>query len=299
MDVKLRWFLLLGALFFVLTVSNNQIVEAQSECYIENFTISPDEDSYALGSSLELYGSSNCGTVRFEIDRVPRVETSAREQRATLQTVDLDAGVHRVCFAGYGLSGWKYDCQRVIVRGQIDVLNTGYSTCPIDFSRVGIGEVVTVSDYDTSPLQLRQSPGLDRQITAYIPVRTALTILNGPICNSGWRWWQVEYNGLVGWVGEVGPERLYNITPPQCHHHRVSLEVGDWVQVTPGTPNRVRSDAGLDYPEFALAYSGTPLRITDGPACHDNIWWWEIRYGIRSGWTAEGDALTNWLELAP
>lgn len=293
-------------LLFGILILPNLVVNAQNNnngCDISAFTISPDETSYNRGVSLELFGSSTCDAVRFEVDGIARAEISSTQQYATLQTSELGIGSHYICFEARGRGGWhnaNRSCKSVIVRGTIEIDDINFSTCPTDFARVAIGDEVTVSDYNNALLPFRELPGTDQTRIGSIPVNTELTILNGPVCATNWRWWQVEYNNQYGWVGEVGPERLFNLNPPQCAPHYISLEVGDRVQVTEGPANRVRSDAGLEFPYSDTVEHGTPLRIIDGPVCRDGFWWWKIRYsGNETGWTAEGDVEENWLESYP
>jgi hypothetical protein len=43
----------------------------------------------------------------------------------------------------------------------------------------------------------------DNRRLALIPVGATITILDGPVCKSyGRPWWQVEYNGRIGWTAE-------------------------------------------------------------------------------------------------
>jgi hypothetical protein len=289
----------------MILIPNLQIVSAQSGngCEIEHFTISPDERSYSRGVSIELFGSSTCGTVRFEVDGTAQAEISSTQQYETLQTSEISSGRHVVCFVARGTGNWtnaNRECERILVRGSFSTADISYSTCPIDFTRIGIGDEPTVADYDPSPLSMRELPGLNQQLLSSIPVNTELTILNGPVCSGSWRWWQVEYDDEIGWVGEVGPERLFNLIPPQCAPHYLSFKVGDDIQVTAGTANLVRSYAGLEFPETDSVSHLMPLEITDGPVCNDGYWWWEIEYGDNDdGWTVEGDFQNNWLEFYP
>jgi hypothetical protein len=59
-------------------------------------------------------------------------------------------------------------------------------------------------------LRIREEPGLDGAVITSIARGTRLTVLDGPICRDGYRWFNVEIrgSGLSGWMAE-GEPRLY------------------------------------------------------------------------------------------
>jgi hypothetical protein len=100
------------------------------------------------------------------------------------------------------------------------------------------------------PNVLRSAPGNggDSRIIGEIPGGAVFTTISGPACASDGRlWWQVNYNGSVGWTGEgegttywVEP---YQINTTQCPNGLPSrLIVGRSGAVTtyPNLPNVVR-----------------------------------------------------------
>jgi uncharacterized protein YraI len=52
------------------------------------------------------------------------------------------------------------------------------------------------------PNNLRQGPGQSTAYLGEIPPGGVFEVLDGPRCASGLSWWQVRYNGLVGWTPE-------------------------------------------------------------------------------------------------
>jgi uncharacterized protein YraI len=104
--------------FMLFIVSSTQVVEAQG-CSISTFTMNP-VDPYTHGVAVQLYGASNCGTVRFEIDGNPRAETGSSTQTETWQTSEFNPGNHEVCFVARGDGGWSNaarSCRTVYVEG--------------------------------------------------------------------------------------------------------------------------------------------------------------------------------------
>lgn len=54
------------------------------------------------------------------------------------------------------------------------------------------------------PNNLRAQPDSNSVLLGQIPSNGAFSVLSGPTCASGYYWWQVSYNGLVGWTPEGG-----------------------------------------------------------------------------------------------
>ena len=52
------------------------------------------------------------------------------------------------------------------------------------------------------PNKVRSSPALSAEQTGNIPGEGVFTVLDGPVCAEGLQWWQVNYNGLIGWTAD-------------------------------------------------------------------------------------------------
>lgn len=50
--------------------------------------------------------------------------------------------------------------------------------------------------------RLRAQPGTGGAILALIPGGGMFVVLSGPTCADGYNWWQVNYNGVIGWTAE-------------------------------------------------------------------------------------------------
>jgi hypothetical protein len=63
-------------------------------------------------------------------------------------------------------------------------------------------------------LRIREEPGLNSRVISSLARGTRLTVLEGPVCRNGYKWWNVEIRGtgLAGWMAE-GEPRLYYIDP--------------------------------------------------------------------------------------
>jgi hypothetical protein len=63
-------------------------------------------------------------------------------------------------------------------------------------------------------MNLRQSPTTSGVITWQIPAGAAFDVLDGPRCDDGYNWWQMNYAGNMGWVAEGDPAaREYWLEP--------------------------------------------------------------------------------------
>lgn len=68
-------------------------------------------------------------------------------------------------------------------------------------SRLTIGEQGRV--LTGNPNNVREQPSRESLIVGKIPSEAVFTVLDGPICADGVSWWQVDYEGLVGWTAEA------------------------------------------------------------------------------------------------
>lgn len=76
------------------------------------------------------------------------------------------------------------------------------------------------------------------------------------------------------------------------------LRAGYSGRVTPGQPNTVRTAPGTGSASTVVTniVAGRVFRVIEGPRCVDGYNWWRIEAPGVSGWTAEGQANTYWLE---
>lgn len=136
-----------------------------------------------------------------------------------------------------------------------------------------------------------------------IPPGGTFQILNGPVCNEGIFWWQVNYNGIIGWTAEgengvywVEPFAAANACPPLLPPR---LAISNRGRVTPGQPNAVRSQPTTNNNASAVIGSipgGGVFNVLNGPVCADGYAWWQVSYQGVVGWTPEGEGRTYWLE---
>lgn len=51
---------------------------------------------------------------------------------------------------------------------------------------------------------MRTSPNRSAPKNGAIPAGDTFEVLDGPVCADGYAWWQVNYNGVIGWTAEAG-----------------------------------------------------------------------------------------------
>ena len=202
----------------------------QVSCQVTAISVTPT--SGAEGTTFTVSGGGSCNTgvraTRLWVDNWNFYELGAPEASSTWSSSGRGTGTHtaRVQIAGWGDNDWQRAADSYLqftVTGQSSPnpqvnsqpqtqTNTG-SDCPSAVARLSPGNIARVSDYDPYSLRVRSQPGLGNTILFQIPIYEMFTIISGPRCVDGYRWYEVGYNGRSGWSAEVGPDGLYNMVP--------------------------------------------------------------------------------------
>lgn len=67
---------------------------------------------------------------------------------------------------------------------------------------------VTETDGDET-LNLRSGPGTDYDILVQIEPLEIFYVIDGVQCNGGYTWFQVDYDGKIGWIAEGDEDQYY------------------------------------------------------------------------------------------
>jgi hypothetical protein len=60
------------------------------------------------------------------------------------------------------------------------------------------------------PNRMRTGPSTQNPVVGFIPGGAPFQVINGPVCDpAGIAWWQVDYNGLIGWTAEGQRDRYF------------------------------------------------------------------------------------------
>jgi len=190
-------------------------------------------------------------------------------------------------------------------------------------SYLQIGDCVYKS-YENGKLRVRSSPDIssNENIIENAEEGSRMTILGGPVCNSGYRFWKVKTeHGTVGYAAEgskyqrwmllTDPANCSNITsqpisidtpsPKYCPIKDCAcsyLKVGDYITVSDRGSISVRSDPDL-HPGDNIIYRapvGSGMQIIDGPFCSWGWLVWKVRTdsGV-IGFAPESDGTSWWM----
>ncbi len=77
-----------------------------------------------------------------------------------------------------------------------------------------------------------------------------------------------------------------------------SLTIGGMGRVTPGLPNKLRSQPSTTAAEIGSIPGGATFAVVGGPTCADGYTWWQVSYNGTVGWTASGSSSEYWIEAA-
>lgn len=162
---------------------------------------------------------------------------------------------------------------------------------------------------------VRDQPSTEGNRIGQIPGEAEFLVLDGPVCDSqGRAWWQVDYNGLIGWtvggqgssdyvepVGEEGetppPLTLVEPTTIDCSGMPPRLTIGRQGRVLEGEPLAVYYRFNNSNRIEGEIQAGGIFTILDAPTCDSSERvWWPVSYEDIEGWILEGMAGTYFVE---
>jgi LysM repeat protein len=154
------------------------------------------------------------------------------------------------------------------------------------------GRVIT-----TTPSTLLNQPGSGSSFIGQIPNAGVFTVLAGPQCTENNYWWQVNYNGVIGWTVE-GQNMTYWIEPVTTTNCSLTprLSIGSQGRVITTTPSTLLNQPGSGSSFIGQIPSAGVFTVLAGPQCTENSYWWQVNYNGVIGWTVEGQNMTYWIE---
>lgn len=157
------------------------------------------------------------------------------------------------------------------------------------------------------PNALRTQPfrGPYSTVIGWIPGGSVFSVIGGPSCGDGMYWWQISYNGLIGWTPEGSPQgeywlQPYSYIPPtpipsQCPLFPLINLIGYTGRVTAGLPNNLRATPSMQGAYLASIPAFDTFIYVGGPVCSEGTYWWQINYRGMIGWTSMGGS-GSWIE---
>jgi hypothetical protein len=202
-----------------------------------------------------------------------------------------------------GLIGWTAEGSAYGTYWLEPVVN---ATCMSLPSRLYVGTQGRVTPGDPNVLRSQPFQGGGSIVLAYIPAGDGFIVVGGPSCSNGITWWQVNYFGTIGWTPEgqnftYWTEPIFSLPPtptpiPQGCSLPTHMLVGYTGIVTPGLPNRLRSTPSLTGRFLRNMNAGETFNVLSGPHCADGMIWYQVRYRGTAGWTAEGQGTTYYID---
>ena len=94
--------------------------------------------------------------------------------------------------------------------------NSSSSLCPSFSAPVSVGDIGRITPGVSN--NIRSNAGTSYSNVGQIPAGATFNVIGGPRCNDGYRWWQVNYNGVSGWTadgesGDLWIERVSGVSP--------------------------------------------------------------------------------------
>jgi len=118
------------------------------------------------------------------------------------------SGLHSLTWGG---TAWRVR-RDVQAAAAPPVEATAPTTCPgTQTSRLIVGQDGRVAE-PTVPNNLRATPSANGELIGQIPGGQQFSVMDGPVCADGFAWWQVNFNGIVGWTVE-GSANDYFLEP--------------------------------------------------------------------------------------
>lgn len=186
----------------------------------------------------------------------------------------------------------------VLLFAQVSAFSAAAQDCPQTRLSLGVQGQVTPGGFN----RVRAGAGLIHPQLGEIPGGGVFTVLNGPLCVDGYLWWQVSYQGLIGWTAE-GNTDIYFLAPladtssdnssggnpcPLNAAPSPRLVVGESGFVSQPNAVRMRDVAGLDGLIIRQLHPGADFFVVAGPFCVDGYNWYQVTDEAITGYIPEG-----------
>ncbi len=209
-----------------------------------------------------------------------------------------------------GTVGWVNARYVTAVSAQNVPVTSGSSQPVPTATPVVTGAAATVTG--ASRLNVRNAPSaVSGQVLTRISRGDTFPVVGR---NADTSWWQLNVNGVVGWVNAryvtaVNAQNVpvtSTVTDPgssqpivQCPGFLASrLTPGRQGRVLPGLSNNFRSQPSLGGNILGQIPGGAVFAVVSGPQCSSGYAWWQVNFNGVIGWTAEGQGNEYWLEPA-
>lgn len=174
-----------------------------------------------------------------------------------------------------------------------------FTLTPVPGSELTVGQPARVSA--PNGLNMRGEARSTSNLVLQLGTGQRVNVVNGPVSNGGFTWWQVEdAQGNRGWVADGDDETVW-LSPQVGEPQPVGRppRIGDRVRVTmdSGLQLTIRALPGTDGPLIKRVNPGQEFTVINGPQIANGFSWYQIRAdnGTLEGWAADGDGTSRWL----
>lgn len=116
-------------------------------------------------------------------------------------------------------------------------------------------------------LHLRTGPSLFNAIITTMPEGSVVSVIAGPFAADGFEWWQVNFQGTVGFAADVGLAPVGQILAP-----------GIEAQVVNTPFLHLRVSPSLNCAIITTMPEGAIVTILAGPFAADGFQWWKVSF---------------------
>ena len=155
-------------------------------------------------------------------------------------------------------------------------LSEGTAPPPSD-SLFSVGDDVVV---DTDALNLRDKPGIDSRVKAVLWTGTTGAVIEGPVSQDNYNWYQIETSDDAGWVVETFLSASGSTAPPAS-----GFEQGTAITVTTDAVN-LRDSADTTGRLLTVLYNGDSGTVSGGTVSSDGYSWVLAEFDGVLGWVA-------------
>lgn len=164
-------------------------------------------------------------------------------------------------------------------------------------SRLEIGSEAQVTPGASN--RIRAEPNTGAEQIGQIPGGGIVTIVDGSDCVAGFLWWQITYDGIIGWTVEASDSEYFlepysdevpatDTSDDSCDMQAL-LQIGDYGQTSSNTPGRLRAEPGINAEQIGQVNPIDIFLVVDGFVCADGFLWWQVEVNDSIGWMAEGN----------
>lgn len=151
------------------------------------------------------------------------------------------------------------------------------SSAPPSEARFSVGNDVVI---DTDALNLRDSVGVDSKVMTVLWTGTSGTVVDGPVAQDNYNWYQIETEEGTGWVVESFLAAAGTSSTPAS-----GFEPGTAVEVSTDAVN-LRSSASTSGDVVTVLYNAETGSAVGGTTRAEGYTWVEVEFGGSTGWVA-------------